>query len=222
MKQGTLKQNVGIDVSKDDFKANLSKLTEDFAIKIAGSRTFPNTGKGFKQLLEWSRDKSEGLPITFTMEATGVYYEGLAYYLEEEGMTVQVVLPNQSKKYGQSLGVKSKTDKIDARILAQMGLERQLKRWQPISAGLRILTRIIHEPSFLLLLARYSVLISPSKAKSSYHCHIFSNTHVRFHGKPYHFGLKTRVIHERAYLSHVISFARHQNAYCSITSLNKS
>jgi len=40
-----------------------------------------------------------------------------------------VVLPNKSKKYLEYLGFKSKTDKIDAQDLAQMGAEQQLKLW---------------------------------------------------------------------------------------------
>ena len=79
------------------------------------------------------------------MEATGVYYESLAYFMEAESHTVHVVLPNQAKKYGQSLGVESKTDKIDAKTLAQMGLERKLRRWEPFSSDFQMLKRLTRE-----------------------------------------------------------------------------
>ena len=73
------------------------------------------------------------------------YYEGLAYFLyQQEGYFVHIVLPNKAYRFAQSLGLKSSTDKIDSRMLAQFGLERELWRWQPISAdllGLRQLTR---------------------------------------------------------------------------------
>jgi transposase len=52
------------------------------------------------------------------MEATGVYYENLAYFLYGLDYRLHIVLPNQVKKYGQSLGQKSKTDRIDASVLA--------------------------------------------------------------------------------------------------------
>jgi transposase len=78
------------------------------------------------------------------MEATGVYYEGLAFFLYEQSYNLHVVLPNYVKKYAESLGIKSKTDKLDAKTLAQMGLERELRLWQPVTPsllGLKQLTR---------------------------------------------------------------------------------
>lgn len=132
MKQALIKQNVGIDISKDDFKVALTALNESFEIIALGSKTFTNSKAGFNALLQWVASKEiKSLKPTFTMEATGVYYESLAYYLIEQEYIVFVVLPNQSKKYAESLGAKSKTDKIDASILAKMGIERKLRSWQP-------------------------------------------------------------------------------------------
>ena len=148
MKQAFVKQNVGVDISKDDFKVCYCGKTATIETVKLGSKTFINNEKGFVALLEWvcqkNKSDAEQLP-TFTLEATGVYYEGLAYFLIENGYTVYVVLPNQSKKYGQSLGVRSKTDKIDAQILAQMGLERYLRTWQPISPNLLRLKQLTRE-----------------------------------------------------------------------------
>ena len=146
MKVKVIKQNVGIDVSKDTIDVSFSYLTADFRTVAVSTRKFSNTAKGFKQLQDWVNGKKEtDMSVHFTMEATGVYYEGLAYFLyEQEGYLVHVVLPNKAHKYAQSLGLKSSTDKIDARMLSQMGLERELWQWQPVSPsllGLRQLTR---------------------------------------------------------------------------------
>ncbi|WP_310588059.1 transposase [Emticicia sp. BO119] len=57
---------------------------------------------------------------------------------------MSVILPNKAKHYLRSIGNKSKNDKIDARGLAQMGLEQNLQLWQPLSKNiyaLRMLTR---------------------------------------------------------------------------------
>jgi len=132
MKTEFIKQNVGVDISKGDFKVCFSGMTSAIDVVKLGSKTFDNNSKGFTSLLEWVLQKNKGnaeLLPNFTLEATGVYYENLAYFLVEMGYTVHVVLPNQSKKYGQSLGARSKTDKIDAQILSQMGLERKLNTW---------------------------------------------------------------------------------------------
>jgi len=145
MKVEIIKQNVGVDVAKDDLKVALSIFTIDYRVVVRSTRTFRNTEKGFKQLQEWvNLKKHPDLALHFTMEATGVYYEGLAYFLYERSYNLHVVLPNLVKKYGESLGNKSKTDKLDARTLAQMGLERELRLWQPVSPsllGLKQLTR---------------------------------------------------------------------------------
>ena len=145
MKQSIIKQNVGIDVSKDDLKVALSHLTVDYRVIVCSTRTFANTEQGFKQLHEWVKLKRDAKhPVRITMEATGVYYESLAFFLSEQDYTLHVVLPNYAKKYAESLGVKSKTDKLDAKSLSQMGLERELRQWQPISLsllGLKQLTR---------------------------------------------------------------------------------
>jgi transposase len=145
MKVEIIKQNVGVDVSKDDFKVALSNLTVDFHVVVRATRTFANTMQGFKQLQEWvSLKQDHEMIVHFTMEATGVYYEGLAFFLHEQGYMVHVVLPNYVKKYSESLGVKSKTDKLDSKVLSHMGLVRDLLLWQPISSsllGLKQLTR---------------------------------------------------------------------------------
>lgn len=145
MKQPIIKQNVGVDVSKDDIKVALSNLTTDYRVVVRSTRTFANTAQGFKQLDEWLNSKiATELAVHFTMEATGVYYEGLAFFLYQQNYSLHVVLPNYAKKYSESLGLKSKTDKLDARALARMGLERDLRLWQPVSPellGLKQLTR---------------------------------------------------------------------------------
>ena len=79
------------------------------------------------------------------MEATGIYYEPLAYHLHKLHLQVAVLLPNKVKHYAKSLNIKSKTDKIDASIIARMGAERQLALWQPplpVLKTLRAVTRL--------------------------------------------------------------------------------
>lgn len=146
-----IKQNVGIDLAKDSFAVSFCVKTTTGSVITKGSRTFTNDGKGIKEFAEWATKKSvKELPVLFTMEATGVYYETLAYYLVDQACQVHVVLPNVAKKYAQSLGQKSKTDKIDAYILAQMGLERNLQIWKPISPNFRILKQLTRERDALV------------------------------------------------------------------------
>lgn len=154
MKREVVKQNVGSDLSKKDFKVSFRQMFSDQSIRIKSSSKFTNNLSGFIAFVKWiesKRDKDKSIPVRITMEATGVYYEQLAHYLNEQtDYYVSVVLPNMSKSYFKSLNVKSKTDKIDAQVLGQMGLERDLKEWHPFSEGLRALKQLTRDRSRLM------------------------------------------------------------------------
>lgn len=83
--------------------------------------------------MQWGRkvNKNNTLPLLYIMEETGFYYEALAYFLNENNCKVVLVLPSKVKKYMQSLPMKTKTDKVGARDLAQLGLEREHTLWVP-------------------------------------------------------------------------------------------
>ena len=63
------------------------------------------------------------------MEATGVYHESLAYWLDEQGIEVSIVLPNKISNYVRTLEVKTVTDNTASQAIAYFGLERKLGRW---------------------------------------------------------------------------------------------
>jgi len=143
-----LKQNMGIDLSMDDFKANLVVLNHKHESQSLGHKTFRNSIAGIEEFLSWVEKKADpAVELEFTMEATGVYYENLAYTLFERGRVVHVVLPNLAKKFTDSLGIRSKTDKLDAYALGRLGVERRLSRWQPASKNIRILKVLTRERS---------------------------------------------------------------------------
>ena len=141
-----LKYSLGIDVSMKIFHVCLSVMESSQQVKVKASRKFNNNTAGFKEVHDWIEKnyKQKDTPLQVVMEATGVYYEQCAMYLFKKGYTVSIVLPNKSKKYLQSTGLKSKNDKIDAKGLALMGAQQKLDAWQPASEFfyvLRALTR---------------------------------------------------------------------------------
>jgi len=141
-----LKYSVGIDISKDEMDVCFKSLLMGQETKIKGTRKFPNTKKGFDQIVSWidKRHKDKTISLVVVVEATGVYHENVSHYLHGSGYRVSIVLPNQSNSYMKSLGIKSKTDPIDSKALAQMGAERKLHIWEPPNAELmelRSLTR---------------------------------------------------------------------------------
>ena len=142
-----IKQNAGIEVDSKKLVASFQILLEDLTREIKTSRTFSNTAKGLKDLEVWlNKNKITDLDLHLTMEATGVYYESLAYYFHEKlSFKVHVVLPNTSNAFFKSHNLKSKTDDIDAIGLGMMGLERPLKVWEPITTQMRVLKKLVRE-----------------------------------------------------------------------------
>ena len=85
----------------------------------------------------------------FVVEATGVYYEELAYFLTDNRQLLSVLLPNKVKHFARRTELKSKTDQLDARLLCRLGLERSLPAWQPPTPALRQLRTLARERQVL-------------------------------------------------------------------------
>jgi transposase len=145
MTDQVIKYSVGCDISKDTFNVNLLEVSQDLTTRIKASHKFRNEIKRLGDFDSWiKKHKKLDIPISFTMEATGVYYENLAWHLYEQECEVYVLLPYKTKHYLKSLGIKSKNDKIDAEGLARMGAQQKHKPWKPYSKAiyaLRSLTR---------------------------------------------------------------------------------
>ncbi|HAC15535.1 MAG TPA: IS110 family transposase [Bacteroidetes bacterium] len=139
------KQAIGIDISKETFTACLGSLPNSGLAQLSKVEVFQNNKSGFNRLLRWAKAMVDTkVELVYLMESTGVYYQNLAYHLHGIGKTVHVVLPNTSAHYAKSLNVKTKTDVVDARVLARFGLERSHRIWEPPSPlleELRNLTR---------------------------------------------------------------------------------
>jgi transposase len=141
-----VKQSIGIDIAKDKFDVCFSVVDASGRIVVKSRRQFDNHKSGLAAFDQWVvKWQAPGVELCFTMEVTGVYYEHLAWHLHQQERQVSVVLPNLAKKYLQSLGYKSKNDKVDAKGLAQMGAERQLQQWQPLSKQLYLLRKLTRE-----------------------------------------------------------------------------
>jgi len=145
-----LKYVVGIDIAKSSFVACLGSLDLSQQLSFGKETTFDNTASGFTALLSWvTQQQGAAAPLWFVVEATGVYYEELAYFLADNQQLLSVLLPNKVKHFARSTELKSKTDQLDARLLARLGLERSLPAWQPPTAALRQLRALARERQVL-------------------------------------------------------------------------
>jgi len=146
-----LKCVVGIDIAKDSFVACFGQSSLNQQLHFGKETTFANTASGFAALLSWvAKQHVSGSPRWFVVEATGVYYEELAYFLADNNQLLSVLLPNKVKHFARSTELKSKTDQLDARLLCRLGLERALPAWQPPTPALRQLRALARERQVLV------------------------------------------------------------------------
>ena len=141
-----VKQVAGIDVAQKELVVCLGRMYNDWSPDLYAHKTFANTFKGFVALLLWLKKMTdETIPVRFVMEATGVYHESLAYFLDEKGHEVSIILPNKISNYFRTLDVKTITDKTACEAIALFGLERKLDRWQKPKAVFKKLRQLTRE-----------------------------------------------------------------------------
>ena len=129
--------DLGLDVAKTKLDCALRSPDGKYKSKVVD-----NTSSGFKTLVEWLA-KHGASSAHACMEATGVYWEAVAEYLVAAGMTVSVVNPAQIKAFGQSQLVRTKTDQVDARLIASFCAERHPAPWQAPSASEQALRAMV-------------------------------------------------------------------------------
>lgn len=158
-----LKTILGIDVAK-------SKL--DVALMI-GDKTlvkrFDNNKKGFKLLRGWLASLHIE-KVHACLEATGTYGEAIAEFLYEHGHRVSVVNPFQIKSHANSQLRRNKTDKADARIIADFCLKTETQDWQPLPPEvkqLQALTRRIEALAEMLQMEENRKEVAPDAARPS-------------------------------------------------------
>lgn len=140
-----IRQVMGIDVSKDTLDVALSVLDDQAVPHVKVTHKFDNTARGVDSLIYWIEKKQEkDVPLQVVMEATGVYHERVSYALADEGFEVAIVLPTKIKHFFNSTNIRSVTDKIAAKQIAEFGLIKVLKSWEkplPVFRTLKALTR---------------------------------------------------------------------------------
>jgi len=99
-----MKNYIGIDVSKSTIDVYNGKR----------SYKFENNETGFKQVVSLS-EKIKDTVLIF--EPTGIYSYALTNFCSTHKIKVVMVGPKESRDFARSLKVRSKTDKIDAKVL---------------------------------------------------------------------------------------------------------
>ena len=147
-----VKQVAAIDVDQKFLVTTLGRMYDDWSPELYAGKTFANTQKGFKDLLVWVKKNTVNeLSTRFVMEATGVYHEGFAYFLDDQGEEVTIVLPNKISNYMRTLETKTVTDQTASEAIARFGLERKLELWKRPKEIYKKLRQISRERDQLIM-----------------------------------------------------------------------
>jgi transposase len=110
---------VGIDVAKSAHVVCALEAPSG-AVRLK-STPIPATAAGYAQLVEWLGTWAAGEPsrLLIGLESTGSLWEPLYDALTQAGYTAVLLNPHQTAAWASSLGLRAKTDGIDAHTLAR-------------------------------------------------------------------------------------------------------
>lgn len=139
---------VGIDVSKSTL--DLCILYDGIKGRIK-TRNIRNDRSAVENIRRWLRLQHCGPEdVHVVMEATGVYHERLATDLHDAGFFVSLANPHRSREFARGMGIMTKTDTVDAYMLACYALLKNPHRWVPPSPEIRHLSSLLRRRDVLL------------------------------------------------------------------------
>lgn len=106
--------SIGVDISKAHLDA--------FRLEDGAAHRFENSAAGFRALQKWL-GRAPIARIVF--EPTGPYHKAFEAAFSKTFRLVKVN-PLQARRFSEARGTRAKTDAVDARMLAQMGLHSTL------------------------------------------------------------------------------------------------
>ena len=193
---------VGIDVSKESLDCVWETPEKTH-------RRFAYTADGVAALLAQTPETAH-----YVREATGVYHVRLALELQAAGRQVSVVNPLVIKRFAQVQLSGVKSDKADAALIRQYGVQHALQPWSPtrpvvlelqqahgwLDDLIRERTRLVNRQHAATVLARPSAFVTARMAAQLRHleqqiadceCHLealvkksFSEVYARLLGNP--------------------------------------
>jgi transposase len=128
---------LGIDVAKATYQVSLRR-----ADGKRRQKSLPNTPGGHAALLAWLAQ--HGAPqVHACLEATGAYGDEVATVLADAGHVVSMVNPAAVKAFAQSQLRRTKTDRVDADVLADFCLAHTPPAWTPWPVEVRTLRGLV-------------------------------------------------------------------------------
>jgi len=129
--------SLGIDIAKAKFVVAL--LTADGKVR---HKSCANTPAGCADLATWL-PRQRVATVHACLEATGTYGDALATWLHDAGYVVSVVNPAIIHAYARTHLTRSKTDRIDAELIARFTATQHPPAWTPPAPEIRALQALV-------------------------------------------------------------------------------
>jgi len=128
---------LGIDIAKANFQVALHRVNGP-----SRRKSCPNTPAGFQELATWLRRQGVG-GVHAGLEATGTYGDALATWLHDAGHVVSLLNPAIIHAYARTQLRRSKTDRIDADLIAAFVATQRPPAWTPPPPEIRQLQALV-------------------------------------------------------------------------------
>lgn len=135
---------LGIDIAKATYQVTLV-LGSGRALQAQ----FANTPEGFVELTRWLK-RHHAPRVHAGLEATGRYGEDLTLLLHDAGHRVSVLNPAQVRAYARSQLRRTKTDAVDAAVIADFVRTQTPEPWTPPAPELRELRALVRHRDALV------------------------------------------------------------------------
>lgn len=127
---------LGIDVGKSDLHAALLQGER------SSTKSVPNSEIGIKQLVTWLKNR-KAKNVHACLESTGGWSEAVACALHDVGYLVSIVNPCRIKAFAQSEMLRTKTDAVDAALIARFCRLHKPDPWTPPTSEVLALQALV-------------------------------------------------------------------------------
>jgi len=128
---------LGIDIAKAKFAVAL--MTADGKVR---HKSCANSAAGFADLAAWLQ-RQRVTTVHACLEATGTYGDALATWLHDAGHLVSMVNPAIIHAYARTQLARTKTDRLDAELIARFTATQQPPAWTPPAPEIRQLQALV-------------------------------------------------------------------------------
>lgn len=136
---------------------DVSKKTLDMCLMLEGIRgrlktkRIKNDFRAVHTINAWLQKHDCALcDVHIIMEATGVYHELLAIGLHLAGGKVSLANPHRTREFARGMDILTKTDKVDAWMLACYGALKKPDAWTPPAEEIRHLSALLKRRDLLV------------------------------------------------------------------------